>query len=478
MISSRIFVCTATTNISQQEADLIKQLIADLQRANAEIITDNGIANDQLIAFLRRELPQCKWLVFVQTAEALRSFRLQTILNEAVHLVNQHVLHGTVRIICPSSGTVHEPPHWSEIPSIQFNGDYPRIRDKLLLELGLFQMSSEIRRSDMPSVPLFPSFTAIDDKTSANSGDKPGSLAAGHIARGDRPIAPPVTQKNLLFRWYTIAALVVVIATIAGLTPLLYWQVIANGKSKATGQPTQGIRPVTPTPLATAIPKPTTTSTSQTQSGSTPTNMPSTSTPTSTPSTSLDPYTGRGTLVLNDPLQDNSQNVDWMTGPNSNNASCAFVDGAYQTSQPVDGDFHACFALNSDYSNFVFEVQMTIISGYGGGVIFRGSQANSTFYYFRVSPDGSYDLRVYVDPSINDSSLLTSGNSSAIQTGYNQPNIIAVVANNSTLTLYVNHQQITSVINSTFSHGQIGVVAFNMGGQATVVYNNAKVWAL
>src|SRR5579863_44631 len=36
--------------------------------------------------------------------------------------------------------------------------------------------------------------------------------------------------------------------------------------------------------------------------------------PTSTTSTSSDPYTHTGTLALNDPLQDNSQNVDWMTG--------------------------------------------------------------------------------------------------------------------------------------------------------------------
>jgi serine/threonine protein kinase len=204
----------------------------------------------------------------------------------------------------------------------------------------------------------------------------------------------------------------------------------------------------------------------------------STSNPGSTPSASLDPYTHTGTLVLSDTLQDNSQNVDWMTGTNQNNATCQFTGGAYQSSQPVNGDFHACFALNSDYRNFVYEVQMTIVSGYAGGIIFRGNQAKSTFYYFRVGQDGSYDLRAYVDPLISDSHLLVSGTSPAIQTGYDHPNIIAVVANGSSLTFYANHQLITTVNDSTFSQGQIGVVSFNQGGLATVVYNNVNVWQL
>jgi len=197
-----------------------------------------------------------------------------------------------------------------------------------------------------------------------------------------------------------------------------------------------------------------------------------------TPSTSQDPYTHAGTLALNDPLQDNNQNVGWMTGTNQNNATCAFGNGAYQASQPLDGNFHACFALATDFSNFVFEVQMTIVSGYSGGIIFRANQANSTFYYFRAGQDGSYDLRVYVDKLIDHSHPLVSGSSPAIHAGYNQPNLIAVVARGSLLELYANQQPIITVNDSTYSHGQIGIVAYNQGGLATAVYRNARVWTL
>ena len=197
-----------------------------------------------------------------------------------------------------------------------------------------------------------------------------------------------------------------------------------------------------------------------------------------TPSTSQDPYTHTGTLALNDPLQDNNQNVGWMTGTNQNNATCAFGDGAYQASQPLDGNFHACIALATDFSNFVFEVQMTIVSGYSGGIIFRANQANSTFYYFRAGQDGSYDLRVYVDKLIDHSHLLASGSSPAIHAGYNQPNLIAVVARGGLLELYANQQPIITVNDSTYSHGQIGIAAYNQGGLATAVYRNARIWTL
>lgn len=212
-----------------------------------------------------------------------------------------------------------------------------------------------------------------------------------------------------------------------------------------------------------------------------PTAQGQTSTPTRatpTPPVARDPYTHTGILALNDPLQDNSQGADWLTGTNQNNATCAFIGGAYQSSQPLDGDFHACFARATDFSNFVYEVQMTIVSGYAGGIIFRASQANSTFYYLRISPDGSYDLRAYVDALINHSHLLVSRSSPAIHTGYNQPNLIAVVARGSTIEFYANQQMIVSINDGTFSHGQIGIVSYNQGGLATAVYSNAKVWKL
>ncbi len=74
--------------------------------------------------------------------------------------------------------------------------------------------------------------------------------------------------------------------------------------------------------------------------------------------------------------------------------------------------------------------------------------------------------------------VLKGGTSLAIKTGLNQSNIIAVVASGSDLDLYVNHQHIAYVSNSTFSQGQLGVCAEDAGNPTKVVYENAAVWTL
>jgi hypothetical protein len=55
-------------------------------------------------------------------------------------------------------------------------------------------------------------------------------------------------------------------------------------------------------------------------------------------------------------------------------------------------------------------------------------------------------------------------------------NLIAIVANSNTFTLYINHQLINSVQDSTYSQGQIGLVADNDNSPTEVAFSNAKVW--
>jgi hypothetical protein len=121
---------------------------------------------------------------------------------------------------------------------------------------------------------------------------------------------------------------------------------------------------------------------------------------------------------------------------------------------------------------------MTIVSGYSGGVVFRANKGSSTFYYFRVGQDGSYDLRRYINPLIDNSSLLTSGTTPALTTGPHQSNLVAVVARGSYLSFYTNQQLIPSVNDPAYTHGQIGIVAYDQGSPATVSYRNARVWAV
>ncbi len=188
------------------------------------------------------------------------------------------------------------------------------------------------------------------------------------------------------------------------------------------------------------------------------------------------PYTHSGTLALFDHLVDNSKGYNWAEDP----INCGFKNGAYHASAPDPRYSNICFANSTDFSNFAFEVQMQIIKGDSGGIVFRAGNTASTYklYAFFVGQDGSYFLN-----SENGSSfpLLTSGNSVAINQGLNQTNLVAVVAQGSSITLYVNHQSIASVTDSTYSHGQIGFIVgpFGNSGHSTeAIFSNAKVWTL
>lgn len=116
---------------------------------------------------------------------------------------------------------------------------------------------------------------------------------------------------------------------------------------------------------------------------------------------------------------------------------------------------------------------MTIITGHSGGIIFRADGINSN-YFFRIGQDGSYELDSYGAQQ----QTLKSGTSSAINTGLNQSNLIAVVANGSTIDLYVNLHHIDSVSDGTYTSGQVGVAAYSTSGTTEVTFNNAMVWGL
>ncbi len=76
----------------------------------------------------------------------------------------------------------------------------------------------------------------------------------------------------------------------------------------------------------------------------------------------------------------------------------------------------------------------------------------------------------------NSTGTIANGPSSAIKTGLNQTNVLAVVAKGSTIELFVNRQMIASVPDTTYIQGQIGIIAENTGNDTEVAFSNAKVW--
>jgi hypothetical protein len=182
------------------------------------------------------------------------------------------------------------------------------------------------------------------------------------------------------------------------------------------------------------------------------------------------------TLLLSDPLRDNSKGKKWEEDGDSS-GSCSFIGGVYHASISLQNRFRACIALNFHASNFSYQVQMQVLKGDCGGLIFRRS--GPKFYYFRVCGDGSYAFIRYA--SDNNTALnltLTSGTHPAIHQGLKQVNVLAVAASGSKLALYVNRQLIASIQDTSYTDGQIGLVAKAKGNATEVAYSNLMIWML
>ncbi len=216
-------------------------------------------------------------------------------------------------------------------------------------------------------------------------------------------------------------------------------------------------------------------STSQTQTPTTTTAATSQTTTIATnpANNSQNPYPpNTGNLVLNDPLVDNSKIWDWQLGTNNHNATCAFAKGGYDVTQPAQGFFHSCTAYNTNFSNFTYEVQMSMVSGDYVGIIFC-KETTDLYYLFRIYTNGTYSLLRNVDANIDHAVPLASGS-----VAYSETGIIGVVVNGGTISLYFNRHQIGSASDSTLTHGQIAVLTGNDTTSAETVFNNAKVWQL
>ena len=168
------------------------------------------------------------------------------------------------------------------------------------------------------------------------------------------------------------------------------------------------------------------------------------------------PYApGGGRLVINDPLKDQGQHLNWQEGWNENNAACQFKRNAY--------------------GQYLGERRISVIGrhvlGSYSGIVFRADRATTHLYYFIIDESGNFHLKVYFD-KFDTSSMVASGSSAAIKTSGS--NLMAVGARGGQIDLYVNRQLIKSLSDTTFRSGQIGVVA--LAGE--VAFSNVRVWKL
>jgi hypothetical protein len=183
-----------------------------------------------------------------------------------------------------------------------------------------------------------------------------------------------------------------------------------------------------------------------------------------------------GTPALNDPLTGNTAS-NWSVYSN-NGSTCAFTGGALHASATAQAGGALCPALASNFSNFAYQVKLTILKGDLAGLLFRFDTANNKAYFFVISPDSSYELFLLHSNSPDNGKILSSGRSSVIVPGLNQSNLLTVIVRGSSIYLYINKQYVVNLSDSTSSSGKIGVFGASNGTDSDVAFNDAEVWNL
>jgi hypothetical protein len=206
-------------------------------------------------------------------------------------------------------------------------------------------------------------------------------------------------------------------------------------------------------------------------------------TPVSTNSVAQNSYAqDMPTLQFNASLQDNTNpQVKWEesdTAGNTGRSICGFQSGYYHAydRDPNNASYTSCLAQQTNFADFTYEVQMTIVEGQAGGVFFRSQDSqNSQFsYMFLIKSNGYCGLYVVLNTASGpDFKGLVGGTITGFNTGLTQTNTIAIVARGSQIDIYVNQVGIARVTDSTYSQGGVGVIGWM---NSDVVFSKAKLW--
>jgi hypothetical protein len=179
--------------------------------------------------------------------------------------------------------------------------------------------------------------------------------------------------------------------------------------------------------------------------------------------------------------QNGSWGATWDTTPNEK-GFCQLKDGGYAATSILENTVKVCRS-NIVRSDFALTVQMTILQGDTGGIIFHWDQQPGdyhNFYYFYIETDGSYGL--YKSERQNCPGedcilpLFSSPPDKAIKQGLGVPNDISLVVQGSTFYLYGNGQFLGDVPDNDtpYHQGYIGLASGFGPGEA--VFSNPKIW--
>lgn len=158
------------------------------------------------------------------------------------------------------------------------------------------------------------------------------------------------------------------------------------------------------------------------------------------------------------------------THPNT----CQFKDGSFHVTTTQPKYFYYCTSQQV-YENFAFQVEANILQGYAGGIAFRATASTHTYYIWHIDSTGMYQLTAY-NRDGSRPVLLSGVHTPYFKSGYNQKNLLTIIAHGSDILLYVNQHYINHVKDETYSSGCVGLLSDNDNAATDISFTNAKVW--
>jgi hypothetical protein len=183
----------------------------------------------------------------------------------------------------------------------------------------------------------------------------------------------------------------------------------------------------------------------------------------------------RGTPTLSESLAFQTSS-NWDVDQAQGGGGCGFSGGAYHASLDSKGFYFPCFGNNTNFGNFAMQVQMTIVSGDAGGIMFRANGGASKSYAWQIDTSGIYNL--FVSRSNTQSTSLLYGPAPSFKQHTGQTNLLTVIARGSSIYLYVNKQYVGNVSDNTYGSGELGFMVYDHTNPTDVAFSNLQVWQL
>ncbi|GCE22296.1 serine/threonine protein kinase [Dictyobacter kobayashii] len=185
-----------------------------------------------------------------------------------------------------------------------------------------------------------------------------------------------------------------------------------------------------------------------------------------------------GSPFINDPLNDKSAST-WQD-IQAKTYGCTFSGGAYHMHVPNANTYLACGEQKNVFHNFAFEVEMSVIKGDGGGIVFRSDSDHTHFYVLRLITGGSQSfLDVAAYSSAKGQTTIQDIRDTISSTNGHTFNLLTAIAYEHSFYFYLNKQFLMTFQDATRNDGIMGLYVLNNNNPATeVVFRNAKIWKL